>query len=156
MFIKNLLNKLPKKAADKKYFLQLDEAAEAKPAAAPKVEPAAPKTETAPAPKAEIVAEAPAPAANVETPAAPVAPAPTASKKSKPSAKAKAPAPSAKVEAPAAPKAEPVVSAKTPVKTVATLADYNQIPSNQFGDRRLPGANMASFLELARQVKTPN
>jgi hypothetical protein len=142
MFIKNLLNKLPKKAADKKYFLQLDEAAEAK------VEPAAPK--------AEIVAEAPAPAAKVETPAAPVAPAPVASKKSKVSAKAKAPAPSAKVEAPAAPKAEPVVSAKAPVKTVVTLADYNQIPSNQFGDRRLPGANMASFLELARQVKTPN
>jgi len=144
MFIKNLLNKLPKKAADKKYFLQLDEAAEAKPAEAPKVEPA-------PAPKAEIVAEAPAPAANVETTAAPVA-----SKKPKASAKvkAKAPAPSAKVEAPAASKA--VVSAKAPVKTVVTLADYNQIPSNQFGDRRLPGANMASFLELARQVKTPN
>jgi len=141
MFIKNLLNKLPKKAADKKYFLQLDEAAEAKP-------------ETAPAPKAEIVAEAPAPAAKVETPAAPVAPAPAASKK--PKASAKAPAPSPKVEAPAAPKAEPVVSAKAPVKTVVTLADYNQIPSNQFGDRRLPGANMASFLELARQVKTPN
>ncbi len=151
MFIKNLLNKLPKKAADNKYFLQLDEAAEAKPAEAPKVEPA-------PAPKAEIVAEAPAPAANVETPAAPVAPAPApvASKKPKASAKAKAPAPSPKVEAPAAPKVEPVVSAKAPVKTVVTLADYNQIPSNQFGDRRLPGANMASFLELARQVKTPN
>jgi len=145
MFIKNLLNKLPKKAADKKYFLQLDEAAEAKPAVAP-------KAETAPAPKAEIVAEAPA--AKVETPAAPVAPAPAAPNKSK--ASAKAPAPSAKVEAPAAPKAEPVVSAKAPVKTVVTLADYNQIPSNQFGDRRLPGANMASFLELARQVKTPN
>lgn len=148
MFIKNLLDKLPKKGADKKYFLQLDEAPEAKPAEAPKV---------------ETVVEAPAPAAKVETPAAPAVPtasdtpaAPAAAtKKSKSSAKA--PAPSAKVAAaPAAPKAEPVVAAKAPVKSVTTFADYNQIPSNQFGDRRLPGANMASFLELARQVKTPN
>jgi hypothetical protein len=141
MFIKNLLDKLPKKGADKKYFLQLDEAPEVKPAEAPKVEP---------------VVEAPTPAAKVETPAEPAAP--TASDTpAKPAAATKKSKPSAKVAAaPAAPKAEPVAAAKAPVKTVATFADYNQIPSNQFGDRRLPGANMASFLELASQVKTPN
>jgi hypothetical protein len=53
-------------------------------------------------------------------------------------------------------KATPVASVKptTPVET--TFAPKYLTPGGNSNGRRRPGANMSSFLEMARQVKTPN
>ncbi len=53
-------------------------------------------------------------------------------------------------------KVTPVASVKptTPVET--TFAPKYLTPGGNSNGRRRPGANMSSFLEMARQVKTPN
>jgi hypothetical protein len=53
-------------------------------------------------------------------------------------------------------KVTPVASVKptTPVET--TFAPKYLSPGGNSNGRRRPGANMSSFLEMARQVKTPN
>lgn len=121
------------------YFLELDETAE-KAAPAPKAE--APKAE---APKAETEApkvEAP----KVETEAPKVeAPKAEAPKAKAPKPEALKPAPAPKVEAP---KPAPVPAAPA---IVNFAPDYLLTLTSQPGRRR-PGANMASFLDMARQV----
>ncbi|MBR8835711.1 MAG: hypothetical protein DSM106950_17265 [Stigonema ocellatum SAG 48.90 = DSM 106950] len=55
-------------------------------------------------------------------------------------------------------KAEPAKKAKasTPEQPQeTTFAPKYLIPTNSNGTRRRPGANMSSFLDMARQVKTP-
>lgn len=116
----------PKVRKSKGYFLELEDAQGVK---RPPAEPAAPKA---------------APAASVPAPAAP-APAPVATTNG------------------SAPKAEPVKVAEPaatakalnlPQPTVTNFAtDYLITTSNN--GRRRPGANMSSFLDMARQVKTP-
>jgi hypothetical protein len=82
------------------------------------------------------VTQTPAPVASV-TPVAP---------KAAPAAAAAAPAPApAKVTKP-----EPV---KISVPTETNFATKYLIPTNN--PRRRPGANMNSFLDMARQIKTP-
>jgi hypothetical protein len=139
------------------FFLQLeDEDASSKPEAKAKTKPESAPT---PAPIATVVKEATpvAPASTTApaavTPATTTAPATAAAKVDKKAAKAdkksvkKAETP--KVEAPA-----PVVSAPAapPITNFAT--DYLIKPSSN-SSRRLPGANMRGFLELARQVEKP-
>ncbi|MEA5553687.1 hypothetical protein VB713_22365 [Anabaena cylindrica UHCC 0172] len=70
----------------------------------------------------------------------------------KAAAKAKPVATKVKAEpAKAAVKAEP---AKAPVPTETTFAPKYLVPSSSNGRRR-PGANMNTYLDMARQVKTP-
>jgi hypothetical protein len=117
------------------YFLELDDSsANAKPE----------KTETA---KAEPVKaqSAKAEAAKVE---APKAPEPVTA------------AQPAKAEAKPA-KAEPVKVEAAPAPAPAANSQNGQKPAepaiafSSFGDRRRPGPNMSSFLDMARQVKVP-
>jgi hypothetical protein len=63
----------------------------------------------------------------------------------------KAPAAKAKTSKVEPAKVEP---AKPPVPTETTFAPKYLIPSSSNGRRR-PGANMSSYLDMARQVKTP-
>jgi hypothetical protein len=146
---------LPGKKKASGFFMELEEAVEAKIAevkaevkkelsnGSKPVEAAAPaKVEESPAPKESAVKSAKttpktAKAAKVE------------------------PAQNGKVAKPEAPiaeavKATPVASVKptTPVET--TFAPKYLTPGGNSNGRRRPGANMSSFLEMARQVKTPN
>lgn len=127
------------------FYLQLeDEDASSKPEAKAEAKPAAAPT---PAPAATVVI-APAAIAAPATTTAPVA-----AKADKKAAKAEKKAPKSaetpKVEAP-----KPVVTAPAapPITNFAT--DYLIKPSSN-SSRRLPGANMRGFLELARQVDKP-
>lgn len=103
----------------------------------------------APKPAAKAPASAPAKPASVAAPAAtvttPVAPAAKADKKSGKKADGPkvvaAPAPVA-VAAPAAP-------------AITNFATDYLIKPSSISSRRLPGANMNKFLELARQVEKP-
>jgi hypothetical protein len=136
------------------FFLQLeDEDASSKPEAKAKAEAKAkPAAAPTPAPVVAVVTEA----IPVAAPAAVTAPATTtapAAKVDKKAAKADKKAPknaeTPKVEAP-----KPVVTAPAapPITNFAT--DYLIKPSSN-SSRRLPGANMRGFLELARQVDKP-
>jgi hypothetical protein len=111
------------------------------------------------APKPEAKAKAPAKPESVSTPApavaavtTPVAPAALADKKpakaDKKSAK-KAETPK-KVEAPA-----PVAVSAPVAPAITNFATDYLIKPSSISSRRLPGANMNGFLELARQVKKP-
>lgn len=105
---------------------------------APKAEPVKAETaapEVAEAPKAEPV-KAAAPAATAKK-----------AKKAKPEAPKAEPV---KVAAPAAPV---VAKVETPVAT--TFAPNYLLTLSSTEGRRRPGANMSSFLAMARQVKTP-
>lgn len=98
-------------------------------------------------------------------PAAPAQPAAAATEQpAKPSRKeAAAAAKAAKIEAAKAARAaeeqkqvaKPAVAAKPQEPTPTTFADKYLMPNGSNGRRR-PGANMSSYLDLARQVKTPN
>ena len=123
------------------YFMELDDSpANGQPA----------KTEAA---KAEPVKAQPAKAeaTKVEAPKAaePVAAAQPAKAEAKKPAKAE----------PA--KAEPVKTEATPAPAPAANSQNGQksaepaIAFSSFGDRRRPGPNMSSFLDMARQVKVP-
>ncbi|MFN5954735.1 MAG: hypothetical protein ACK6A9_13870 [Dolichospermum sp.] len=85
-----------------------------------------------------------APVASTPAAVAPVAPTPAAVAAVAPTPAAVAPA------APVAAKAEPV---KISVPTETNFATKYLIPKNT--PRRRPGVNMNSFLDMARQVKTP-
>ncbi|UBF25856.1 hypothetical protein K9N68_30655 [Kovacikia minuta CCNUW1] len=70
---------------------------------------------------------------------------------------AKKPEPVAAAKAEAPKKPEPVAAAKAlnlPEPKVTNFATDYLLPTSTNGRRR-PGANMASYLNLARQVKTP-
>jgi hypothetical protein len=104
------------------------------------------------APKPEAKAKAPAKPESVSTPApavaavtTPVAPAAKADKKS--AKKAETPK---KVEAPA-----PVAVSAPVAPAITNFATDYLIKPSSISSRRLPGANMNGFLELARQVKKP-
>lgn len=118
------------------YFMELDDSpANGQPA----------KTEAA---KAEPVKAQPAKAeaAKVEAPKA---------------AEPVAAAQPAKAEAKKPAKAEPVKTEATPAPAPAANSQNGQKPAepaiafSSFGDRRRPGPNMSSFLDMARQVKVP-
>lgn len=140
-FLAGLFNKksaadgaAPQPARKSGYFMELDDApANGQPA----------KTEAA---KAEPVKAQPAKAeaAKVEAPKAP-----------EPAAQP------AKAEAKKPAKAEPVKTEATPAPAPAANSQNGQKPAepaiafSSFGDRRRPGPNMSSFLDMARQVKVP-
>jgi hypothetical protein len=66
-----------------------------------------------------------------------------------------APAQHAEAPAPAVPLTAPAVAAKAlnlPAPTVTFAPDYLNPAKNGASDRRRPGANMGSFLDMARQV----
>jgi hypothetical protein len=126
------------------FYLQLeDEQASSQPAAKTKT------PDPAPAKPEPVATSTPAVAAVTQT--APVAPAtksvaePTAQADKKSAKKAETP----KVEVKPAPVA---VAPAAPITNFAT--DYLIKPSSS-SSRRLPGANMKGFLELARQVQKP-
>ncbi len=172
-FIKNLISGimkfitglLPGKKKNGGYYLELKEEAETKPSASPEPKPetaSKPKSEPASKPKPEAASKA---TSNGKKAAKPVA----AAKETSNGAKApeKAPAQPAKVElvqtaegVTVQPKDDKeVAAANKAVKaqpTETTFAPkYLASPTSTNGRRR-PGANMNSFLEMARQVKTPN
>lgn len=180
-FIKNILSSdksdstAPKAKKQKGYFLELDDSATpqtsngSKPAETAKAEPA-PEAKAEPAkvesevtviepakaePKAEPAkAEPQAETTPAETKAEP---AKVETKSTKTKAKKAKPAPKPE------PKPEPIVTpppvAATPEKTKIepekTFAPKYLMSTGSNGRRR-PGANMSSFLEMARQVKTSN
>ena len=128
-----------------KYFMELDEAkALITDAARPTVQ------------KSEAKAEAPA-----ASPEPTSKPAPAASKAETVAAPAKADPQPAKTKA--EPKAEPakqpepvaVANALNLPQPTVTFAPTYLAPTASSNGRRRPGANMASFLDMARQVKTP-
>ncbi|MBD2182766.1 hypothetical protein H6S82_06535 [Planktothrix sp. FACHB-1355] len=133
----------PKTRKGRGYYLELDESQAAqtgngsKPAQAEAVKvESAPKAE--PAKVAEAVAAAPAP----------VAPAPAP--KPQPAKAEAAPKPEA-VKA-AAPVAK--ANAKSEPQAPSTFAPNYLLTLSSTNGRRRPGANMSSFLDMARQVKT--
>jgi hypothetical protein len=111
------------------------------------------------APKSEAKAKAPAKPESVSTPAPAVAVAAAATPVA---AAAKADKKAAKTDKKSAKKAEAPKVVTAPVAVAAPAApaitnfatDYLIKPSS-ISSRRLPGANMNGFLELARQVKKP-
>jgi hypothetical protein len=146
------------------FYLQLeDEDASSKPQAKDQA-PAKPEPVVTPLPPAAVVTTAPVATATTTAPATVVPAAtapPTVTKAEKKLAEAEKKA--AKAEKKSAKKAEdpkvtaaptPVVSAPAapPITNFAT--DYLIKPSSSSG-RRLPGANMKGFLDLARQVEKP-
>lgn len=117
-------------------------------------------TTSKPAAKAKATepAAAPTPTAVETTTAAPVAKAAPADTTA-PAAKA---APAAKVEKKSAKKVEDpkvetpkVEAAPAPAAPITTFATDYLIKPSSSSSRRLPGANMKGFLDLARQVKKP-
>ncbi|HEY9750403.1 MAG TPA: hypothetical protein V6C63_17095 [Allocoleopsis sp.] len=121
------------------YFMELDDApANGQPAKteAAKAEPVKAQPAKAEATKVE--------AAKVEAPQAP-----------EPAAQP------AKAEAKKPAKAEPVKTEAAPAPAPAANSQNGQKPAepaiafSSFGDRRRPGPNMSSFLDMARQVKVP-
>lgn len=174
-FIKNILSSdksdstAPKAKKQKGYFLELDDAAiaqsnngsksaepaktepapvaKASPTKAPEtvivIEPATAETKPEPA-KAEAVTAAPEPA-KTET-----KPAKTSIKKAK-----AAPAPKAEPTPTPAPAPVAAVQQKSQAEPEKTFAP-KYLASTGSNGRRRPGANMSSFLEMARQVKPSN
>ncbi|MCW5316325.1 hypothetical protein GTQ43_21645 [Nostoc sp. KVJ3] len=123
---------LPGKKQSNGYFLELEEATS-------QSKPAASNGKKAVAPVASQAAKSPEPETAKAT---------------------KAAATKTKVEASQNGKAEPAkaaakASAKTPTET--TFAPKYLAPSTTSSNgRRRPGANMSAYLDMARQVKTPN
>ena len=107
---------------------------------------------------AKGVSSAPAAVQSVEKPATPAPAAKSVPAAVKPSA-AKAQANPARAEADAmteAKKLSPaaVSQALNLPKPTVTFASTYLVPGNGSGGRRRPGANMTSFLDMAKQVKT--
>ncbi|MBW4669255.1 MAG: hypothetical protein KME60_17995 [Cyanomargarita calcarea GSE-NOS-MK-12-04C] len=149
---------LPGKKKASGFFMELEEAVEAKiaevKAEVKKELSNGTKPVEAAAPSAAKVEESPAPKESD------VKSAKTAKPKTAKAAKVES-AQNGKVAKPEAPIAEPVkatpmasVKPTTPVE--ATFAPKYLSPGANSNGRRRPGANMSSFLEMARQVKTPN
>lgn len=132
----------PRKAKNSGYFLELDDAKGIGNGAATST-----KTAAVESPKAEAVKASAKP-----EPARVEAATPTLQSeavKAKPSAKSAATA--EKVESkPAAANA----ALNLPQPTVTTFAPKYLAPNGSSNGRRRPGANMSSFLDMARQVKT--
>lgn len=117
------------------YYLELDEAGEEKAPAAKPVSPEPTVNGTKPAPTVAVEKTATA-------------------TKAEPSANGKTP----KAEPAKAPEAT-TNGTKTPVAETqeeTTFAPKYLIPSASSSDRRRPGANMTSFLDMARQMKPSN
>jgi hypothetical protein len=124
---------LPGKKANG-YYLELDESGEEKAPAAKPVSPEPTVNGTKPAPT--VAVEKTATATKVE-----------------PSTNGKAPK-AEPAKAPAATTNGTKTSAETQEET--TFAPKYLIPSASSSDRRRPGANMNSFLDMARQMKPSN
>jgi len=164
-FIKNILSSdktdstKPKTKKQKGYFLELDDSATPQTTNGSKAaEPAKTEPEPAPAPEAKASPTQAAETVTVIEPAPAETqpePAKAETKRTKTSIK--------KAKAAPAPKAEP---APTPAPVAATPAKTQPEPEKTFAPkylastgnngRRRPGANMSSFLEMARQVKPSN
>ncbi|OKH38996.1 hypothetical protein NIES2119_07595 [[Phormidium ambiguum] IAM M-71] len=182
-FIKNILSSdksdstAPKAKKQKGYFLELDEAAIAQTNNGSKsAEPAKAKAEPAPAAKAEPTkapetvtviepatveakpepAKAEAAEAKAETATAETKPAKgkTSIKKAKAASAPAAPAAPAPAPAAPAPAAPVAVQQKQPEPDKTFAPNY--LVSTGSNSRRRPGANMSSFLAMARQVKPSN
>jgi hypothetical protein len=115
------------------YYLELDESAEQKAPAAKPVSPEPTVNGTKPAPVVEktVTATKVAPAANGKVPQAEPAKAPAATSNG-----TKTPAAATQEE--------------------TTFAPKYLVPSASNSERRRPGANMNSFLDMARQMKPSN
>ncbi|HEY9295281.1 MAG TPA: hypothetical protein VIQ31_02705 [Phormidium sp.] len=168
-FIKNILSSeksdstAPKTKKQKGYFLELDDSEisqtsnGSKPAETAKAEPApvAKATPTQAQPTVTVVepakAEPKPEPAKAETKPAP------AKAETKPAAKAKKaePAPAPKPEPAPTPVSAAATKGKTQPEPEKTFAPNYLMPSGSNGRRR-PGANMSSFLDMARQVKPSN
>ena len=152
----------------KGYYLEIDEKqvaealngnqaakadSEAKPKPAEAATPATTEAPTAEAVKAEAAAPETTEASTAEAvKAEAAAPAKTA-KTAKRAKKAKIEAPTAEPVLAAAPVVAAPVKQETPVAT--TFAPNYLLTLSSTDGRRRPGANMTSFLAMARQVKTP-
>ncbi|PSB57928.1 hypothetical protein [Chamaesiphon polymorphus] len=122
------------------FFLQLEDDDAQKPAA--KAKPEAKPEAVAPATPAPVTTETAPAAAKTETAAAP-----KAAKSEKKSVK--------KAEAPKAVEQKAPVVTAPPAPPITNFAtDYLIKPSSN-SSRRLPGANMRGFLDLARKVDKP-
>jgi hypothetical protein len=120
--------------------------------AAPKAPAKAKAPATAPAPaKSEPVAAAPVTAPS----AAPAAPAAKTDKKSAKAGKQSAKADKQSVKKAEAPKASPVAVPVPTAPAITSFASDYLIKPSSISSRRLPGANMSGFLDMARQVKKP-
>ncbi|MFB2879012.1 hypothetical protein [Floridanema aerugineum] len=164
-FIKNILSSdksdstAPKTKKQKGYFLELDDSATpqttngSKPAETPKAEPA-PVATTSPTKALETVTIIEPATAETKTETKPE-PAKAETKPAKTSIKKAKPAPAEKPEP--APTPAPVAATKEKSQPEAdkTFAPKYLLSTGSNGRRR-PGANMSSYLDMARQVKTPN
>jgi hypothetical protein len=128
------------------FYLQVEDDKAAPKSEAKAKAPAKPESVSTPAP-AVAVAAAATPVAAAATPVAPVAKADKkAAKTDKKSAK--------KAEAPKV-VTVPVTVAAPAAPAITNFATDYLIKPSSISSRRLPGANMNGFLELARQVKKP-
>jgi hypothetical protein len=148
------------------YFMELVEVAEEKLKEAQealksdqeKAEAAKASNGSKPAPVVEPAVKLPEPVAAVATQAKEVASASAkAVKATKPAKKAQEAktVENGKVAAEVTPTPAPT-PAKLPTPTETTFAPKYLAPSSTSNGRRRPGANMNSYLEMARQVKKPN
>lgn len=143
-----------------RYFLELEDAkpagagalpAKAIPAESPKPTPVQTQSQPVAAAKPEPVSQPPAPALAAKTePEAASAP-----KEETKSSKAKSPKVENFASAEKAPDQAAIANAlNLPQPAVATFAP-NYLTPTATSSRRRPGANMSSYLDMARQVKTP-
>jgi hypothetical protein len=129
------------------FFLQLeDEDATSEPAVKAKD----------PAPAAVVVAAEPAPAATtIAAPATGAAVAPKAAKAEEKAAKAAKRTAGKTAEAPTVVAVAPVAASAPAAPAITNFATDYLIKPSSISGRRMPGANMKGFLDLARQVEKP-
>ncbi|MFB2893962.1 hypothetical protein ACE1CI_13715 [Aerosakkonemataceae cyanobacterium BLCC-F50] len=163
-FIKNILSSdksdstAPKTKKQKGYFLELDDSATpqttngSKPAAKAKAEPA-PVAKTSPTQVQETITIEPAKAE--PKPETKPEPAKAETKPAKTSIKKAKPAPAEKPEPAPTPAPVAVTKEKSQPEADKTFAP-KYLGSTGSNGRRRPGANMSSFLEMARKVKPSN
>ncbi|MBE9129922.1 MULTISPECIES: hypothetical protein [unclassified Coleofasciculus] len=140
--LKNILGKksqddssaAPKSKKAKGYFLELDDTGNAKPEGEAKKPEPAKAVAKQEAPKAEPKVEAKKPEPVKETPKA----------QAKPEKVVPQPPPAA------------ASNGRVEPQSGATFAPNNMLPLTTNNSRRRPGPSMNNFLEMARQVKTPN
>ncbi len=135
------------------FYLELKEESQGKPAETSKATASNGTKAAAQAPAPEPKTEA-APAPEAKTEATPAPEAKTKKKSNKVSIKERKKSEQAKAPAPA-PAPAPVAKATPKLPPETAFASKYLIPTNTNGRRR-PGANMNAFLDMARQVKTPN
>jgi outer membrane biosynthesis protein TonB len=161
-FIKNILSSdksdstAPKAKKQKGYFLELDDSAISQPSNGSKPAELA-KTEPAPEAKAEPAKVEPAKAASevIVVEPAKVEAAPAETKPAKTKAKKPKPEPTVKPEPAPTPAPVAATKQKTQPEPEKTFAPKYLMSTGSNGRRR-PGANMSSFLDMARQVKPSN